>query len=73
MATTATTTTTPKVPPAGIWAPAVTFFDPETDELDLEAQKKYYTYLSQHLTGTYNDDNKYTIDPNTVSKLIMNN
>lgn len=48
------TTTTPKVPPAGIWAPAVTFFDPETDELDLEAQKKYYTYLSQHLTGTYN-------------------
>lgn len=45
------TTTTPKVPPAGIWAPAVTFFDPETDELDLEAQKKYYTYLSQHLTG----------------------
>lgn len=53
MATT-TTTTTPKVPPAGIWAPAVTFFDPETDEIDLEAQKKYYTYLSQHLTGTYN-------------------
>lgn len=32
----------------------MTFFDPETDELDLEAQKKYYTYLSQHLTGTYN-------------------
>lgn len=51
----------------------MTFFDPETDELDLEAQKKYYTYLSQHLTGTYNDDNKYTIDPNTVSKLIINN
>ena len=40
-----------RVPPAGIWAPAVTFFDPETDELDLESQKKYYTYLSKHLTG----------------------
>lgn len=40
-----------RVPPAGIWAPAVTFFDPETDELDLESQKKYYGYLSKHLTG----------------------
>ncbi|SMR42255.1 unnamed protein product [Zymoseptoria tritici ST99CH_1E4] len=40
-----------KVPPSGIWAPAVTFFDPQTDELDLESQAKYYKYLSQHLTG----------------------
>lgn len=39
------------VPPAGIWAPAVTFFDHDTDELDLVSQAKYYKYLSQHLTG----------------------
>ncbi|CZT16999.1 probable Putative 4-hydroxy-2-oxoglutarate aldolase, mitochondrial [Ramularia collo-cygni] len=38
-----------KVPPSGIWAPAVTFF--EDDELDLTSQAKYYTYLSKHLTG----------------------
>lgn len=36
-----------KVPPTGIWAPAVTLFNPETDELDLEAQAKYYSYLSK--------------------------
>ncbi|KAK3647681.1 hypothetical protein LTR56_007910 [Elasticomyces elasticus] len=41
----------PAVPGAGIWAPAITFFDPATDELDLEAQAKYFKYLSQHLTG----------------------
>ena len=41
----------PHVPPAGIWAPAITFFDPETDELDLASQTKYYKYLSHHLTG----------------------
>ncbi|KAK5757343.1 hypothetical protein LTS12_012555 [Elasticomyces elasticus] len=41
----------PAVPSAGIWAPAITFFDPETDELDLESQAKYFKYLSQHLTG----------------------
>lgn len=40
-----------RVPPAGIWAPAVTFFDHDKDELDLVAQKKYYNYLSKHLTG----------------------
>lgn len=38
-----------KVPPAGIWAPAVTFF--ENDELDLASQAHYYQYLSKHLTG----------------------
>lgn len=42
---------TPRVPTAGVWAPAVTFFNPETDELDLDAESKYYKYLSQHLTG----------------------
>ncbi|KAJ0118920.1 hypothetical protein J7T55_013176 [Diaporthe amygdali] len=35
------------VPPGGVWCPAVTFFDPDTDELDLEAQAKYYAYLSK--------------------------
>ena len=40
-----------RVPTAGIWAPAVTFFNPETDELDLDAESKYYAYMSRHLTG----------------------
>ena len=40
------------MPKAGVWCPAVTFFNPLTDELELEAQAKYYTYLSQSgLTG----------------------
>ena len=41
----------PRVPTAGVWAPAVTFFDQKNDNLDLAAQTKYYKYLSQHLTG----------------------
>ena len=44
-------TSQPRVPTAGVWAPAVTFFDPDTDNLDLDAQTKYYKYLSHHLTG----------------------
>lgn len=40
-----------RVPPAGIWAPAVTLFNPETDDLDTASQKAYYSYLSKHLTG----------------------
>lgn len=36
-----------KIPPAGVWCPAVTMFNPDTDELDLEAQAKYYSYLSK--------------------------
>lgn len=39
--------TTQHVPPRGIWAPAVTMFDPATDSLDLEAQARYYSYLSK--------------------------
>jgi len=39
-----------RVPTAGIWAPAVTFFD-DNDKLDLDSQAKYYAYLSKHLTG----------------------
>ncbi|KAK2739948.1 hypothetical protein FQN57_006267 [Myotisia sp. PD_48] len=41
----------PRVPQAGVWCPAVTFFDPTTDTLDLASQKKYYAYLSRWLTG----------------------
>lgn len=42
----------PRVPQAGVWCPAVTFFDQATDTLDLPAQKKYYSYLSRSgLTG----------------------
>lgn len=41
----------PAHPPAGVWAPSVTFFDPATDTLDLDAQAAYFRYLSQHLTG----------------------
>lgn len=41
------TTQTWKVPPSGVWAPAVTLFDPETDKLVLEDQKKYYAHLSK--------------------------
>lgn len=39
-------------PAAGVWCPAVTFYEPSTGSLDLEAQKKYFTYLSKSgLTG----------------------
>ncbi|KAJ9225468.1 hypothetical protein DTO169C6_2201 [Paecilomyces variotii] len=42
----------PHVPPAGVWCPAVTFFDHNTDSLDLVSQKQYYAYLSRSgLTG----------------------
>ncbi|KAF2446563.1 dihydrodipicolinate synthetase [Karstenula rhodostoma CBS 690.94] len=34
------------VPPSGVWCPAVTFFDPDTDELALDAQARYFHYLS---------------------------
>lgn len=35
------------VPPSGVWCPAVTMFDPDTDTLDLESQAQYYSYLSK--------------------------
>lgn len=42
----------PHVPPAGVWCPAVTFFHPETDSLDLASQSQYFAYLSKTgLTG----------------------
>ena len=46
-ATALTHTSTAKVPPGGIWAPAVTFFDPKTDDLSLQPQAQYYSYLSK--------------------------
>ncbi|ODM17607.1 putative 4-hydroxy-2-oxoglutarate aldolase, mitochondrial [Aspergillus cristatus] len=39
-------TTKPHVPKPGVWCPAVTFFDPSTDEIDFASQSKYFTYLS---------------------------
>jgi len=40
-------------PPApGVWCPAVTFLEPSSGAIDLDAQKKYFTYLSKSgLTG----------------------
>ena len=41
-----------RVPPAGVYVPAVTFFDPESDTLLPEQQSQYYKYLaSTGLTG----------------------
>lgn len=59
MTTTATTTTTTPpaphaypVPPAGVYSPAVTFFDPATDTLCPAEQGQYYSYLAKSgLTG----------------------
>ncbi|KAK5108524.1 hypothetical protein LTR62_008264 [Meristemomyces frigidus] len=34
------------VPEAGAYVPAITFFNPDTVEVDLDAQAKCYTYLS---------------------------
>lgn len=36
-----------KVPPSGVWAPAITFFNHSNDTLDTESQGKYYSYLSK--------------------------
>ncbi|KAH8692619.1 dihydrodipicolinate synthetase family protein [Talaromyces proteolyticus] len=35
------------VPRPGVWAPAVTAFNQETDSIDLDTAKKYYAYLSR--------------------------
>ncbi|KAK7967998.1 uncharacterized protein PG986_002275 [Apiospora aurea] len=44
--------TIPTVPQPGVWVPAVTLFDPDTDELLPKDQSKYYKYLaSTGLTG----------------------
>lgn len=45
-------THTIKAPQPGVWCPAITFFDPTTDTLDLSSQATYYKYLSTSgLTG----------------------
>lgn len=36
----------PHVPASGVWCPAITFFDHESDSLDLKAQSQYFSYLS---------------------------
>lgn len=35
------------VPPSGVWAPTITFFNHESDTLELESQSLYYSYLSK--------------------------
>ena len=35
-----------RVPECGCYVPAITFFHPETDELDLVSQSKYFAYLA---------------------------
>lgn len=37
---------TSQVPPAGVWCPAVTLFDPNTDKVDFANQARYFHYLS---------------------------
>lgn len=39
--------TSSAVPPGGVWAPAITFFDHATDTIDTDSQARYYTYLSR--------------------------
>ncbi|KAF4124852.1 4-hydroxy-2-oxoglutarate aldolase [Geosmithia morbida] len=42
----------PHVPAAGVWCPAITFFDQSQDEIDFNAQNKYFSHLSRSgLTG----------------------
>ncbi|KAL4806732.1 hypothetical protein BDV18DRAFT_168361 [Aspergillus unguis] len=37
---------THKIPPSGVWAPAITFFDHASDTLDIPSQSQYYAYLA---------------------------
>lgn len=47
-----TPTQQPHIPKPGVWCPAITFFNPKTDTLDLPSQKQYFYYLSTTgLTG----------------------
>ena len=42
----------PHVPAAGVWCPAITFFNHDKDEVDLASQAQYFTHLSKSgLTG----------------------
>lgn len=37
----------PHVPKPGVWCPAITFFDPATNEIDFDTQAQFYRYLSR--------------------------
>ncbi|KAH6658369.1 hypothetical protein BKA67DRAFT_557870 [Truncatella angustata] len=37
---------TPTVPPSGVWAPTITFFNHDEDTLEIVSQAAYYKYLS---------------------------
>lgn len=42
----------PRVPKAGVWVPAITYFNRQDDTIDLVSQEKYFKYLSTSgLTG----------------------
>lgn len=42
----------PKVPPSGVWAPTITFFNHDNDTIDTTSQAKYFSYMSKcGLTG----------------------
>lgn len=38
--------TLPRVPPHGVWCPAITFFNHATDEVDLASQAQYFSHLA---------------------------
>ncbi|KAI5235378.1 aldolase [Aureobasidium subglaciale] len=40
-------TTKPHVPAAGVWCPAITFFNHEDDTIDYTAQSQYFGYLAK--------------------------
>jgi dihydrodipicolinate synthase/N-acetylneuraminate lyase len=44
---------TVRVPPSGVWCPAVTLYSPTSDTLDLASQARYFSYLGTQtgLTG----------------------
>lgn len=41
----------PPVPAPGVWVPAITLFNPQTDTIDLSSQAKYFRYLSSPSLG----------------------
>ncbi|KAF7715213.1 4-hydroxy-2-oxoglutarate aldolase [Penicillium ucsense] len=47
MTSSSTPSPQPHVPPAGVWCPAVTFFNRANDTLSLSAQSRYFEYLSK--------------------------
>ncbi|EJP61740.1 dihydrodipicolinate synthase [Beauveria bassiana ARSEF 2860] len=39
--------TAPRVPPLGVWAPAVTFYQKNSEDLDLQAQALFFSHLAR--------------------------